>query len=126
MNPINWLRKSIRLDKRLCGDRDETINHIISKCSKLAQKEEKAGHDREGKVIHWEMRRKFRFDHANKRFIHNQATVLGNDTQKLPWDFDIQTDHIILARRPHLIIFNKKKRRKFAKLSTLLSRRTTE
>ena len=24
---------------RLCGDRDETINHIISKCSKLAQKE---------------------------------------------------------------------------------------
>ena len=23
----------------LCGDRDETINHIISECSKLAQKE---------------------------------------------------------------------------------------
>ena len=23
---------------RLCGDRDETINHIISECSKLAQK----------------------------------------------------------------------------------------
>ena len=26
---------------RLCGDRDETINHIITKCSKLAQKEYK-------------------------------------------------------------------------------------
>ena len=25
--------------RRLCGDRDETINHIISECSKLAQKE---------------------------------------------------------------------------------------
>ena len=24
---------------RLCGDRDEMINHIISECSKLAQKE---------------------------------------------------------------------------------------
>ena len=24
---------------RLCGDRDETINHIISECSKLGQKE---------------------------------------------------------------------------------------
>ena len=23
---------------RLCGDRDETINHIISECSKLEQK----------------------------------------------------------------------------------------
>ena len=27
---------------RLCSDRDETINHMISKCSKLAQKEYKA------------------------------------------------------------------------------------
>ena len=30
---------------RLCGDRDETINHIISECSKLAQREYKARHD---------------------------------------------------------------------------------
>ena len=30
---------------RLCSDRDETINHIISECSKLAQKEYKARHD---------------------------------------------------------------------------------
>ena len=28
---------------RLCGDRDETINHIISECSKLAQKEYTTG-----------------------------------------------------------------------------------
>ena len=34
---------------RLCGDRDETINHIISECSKLAQKEYKARHDWVGK-----------------------------------------------------------------------------
>ena len=26
---------------RLCGDRDETLNHIISECSKLALKEKK-------------------------------------------------------------------------------------
>ena len=30
---------------RLCGDRDETINHIISECSKLAQREYKARND---------------------------------------------------------------------------------
>ena len=38
---------------RLCGNRDETINHIISKCSKLTQKEYKARHDWVSKVIHW-------------------------------------------------------------------------
>ena len=30
---------------RLCGDRDETINHIISEFSKLAQKENKTRND---------------------------------------------------------------------------------
>ena len=34
--------------------------------------------------------------------MHNPAPVLENDTHKLLWDFDIQTDHLILARRPDL------------------------
>ena len=37
---------------RLCGDRDETINHIISECCKLVHREYKARHDWVGKVIH--------------------------------------------------------------------------
>ena len=48
---------------RLCGDRDETTNHIISECSKLAQKEYKTRHDWVSKVIHWEMCKKSKFDH---------------------------------------------------------------
>ena len=40
---------------RLCGDKDETINHIISECSKLAQREYKARHNWVGKVIHWDV-----------------------------------------------------------------------
>ena len=42
--------------------------------------------------------------------MHNPAPVLENDTHKLLWDFNVQTDHIIPARRPDLILFNKKKR----------------
>ena len=95
---------------RLCGDRDETINHIISECSKLAQKEYMARHDWVGKVIHWEMCRKFQFDYTNKWYMHNPAPILENDSHKLLWDFNIQTDHLIPARRPdHIIINNKKK-----------------
>ena len=95
---------------RLCGDRDETINHIISECSKLAQREYKARHDWFGEVIHWEMCKKFKFHHTNKWYMHNPAPVLENDSHKLLWDFDIQTDHLFPARRPDLIIINKKKR----------------
>ena len=62
-----------------------------------------------GKVIHLEMSKKFKFDHTNKWYLHNPASVLENDTQKLLWDFNIQTDHLISARRPDLIvIYNKK------------------
>ena len=42
--------------------------------------------------------------------MHNPAPVLENNTHKLLSDFDVQTDHLISARRPDLIIINKKKR----------------
>ena len=42
--------------------------------------------------------------------MHNPAPVQENDTHKLLWDFNIQTDHLIPAKRPDLIIINKKKR----------------
>ena len=83
---------------------------MISECCKLAQKDDKARHDWVGKVIHWEMCRKFQFDHTNKWYIHNSTPVLENDSHKLLWDFNIQTDRLIPARRPDLIIINKRKR----------------
>ena len=90
------------------------------------QNKYKARHDWVCKVIHGEMCEKFAFDHADKWYIHNPAPVQENDTHKLLWDFDIHTDHLIPARKPDLIITNKKRKRKCAKLSTLLSWRTTE
>ena len=39
----------------------------------------------------------------------NSKCRLCGDSHKLLWDFDIQTDHLIPARRPDLIIINKKK-----------------
>ena len=42
--------------------------------------------------------------------MHNLAPFLENDSHKLLWDFNIQTDQLIPTRRPDLIILNKKKR----------------
>ena len=116
-NAIRTNQIKARIDKtqqnskcRLCGDRDETNNHIISECSKLAQKEYKTRHDWLGKIIHKEMCKKFKFDHTNEYYRHNPAYVLENDAHKLLWNFDIQTDYQISARTPDLIIIKKKKR----------------
>ena len=61
-------------------------------------------------MILWEMCKKLKFDHTNKWYMHIPAPVLENNTHELLWDFDIHTDHRITARRPDLIIINKKKR----------------
>ena len=49
-----------------------TINHIISKCSKLAQKGYKTRHDSVGKVIHREMCEKSKFDHRTNSICTTQ------------------------------------------------------
>ena len=44
--------------------------------------------------------------------MHNPAPVLEKDSHKLLCDFNIQTYHLIPARRPDLIIINKKKKKR--------------
>ena len=44
--------------------------------------------------------------------MHNPEPVLGNEILKILLDFAIQTDHLISARQPDLVIVDKK--RKFA------------
>ena len=47
--------------------------------------------------------------------MHNPAPVRENDTDKLLWDFNMQTNHLIPARRQDLIIINNKKKKKICK-----------
>ena len=36
--------------------------------------------------------------------MHNLKSVLENETHKVLWDFEIQTDHTFTARRPDLVM----------------------
>ena len=42
----------------------------------------KTKHDWVGKTIYWEMCKKLKFDHMNKRYIHKPTPVLENSTHK--------------------------------------------
>ena len=75
---------------RLCGYRDEMIDHMISECCKLAQLWYKTRHDWVGKGIHWELYKKLKFDHANKWYMPNPESVRENETYKLLKDFEKQ------------------------------------
>ena len=84
---------------RLWGDIDETINHIKNDTCKLSQKDYKTRHDSVGNMIHGELRKKLKSNHMNTWYMHNPESVQENETRKIRWDFEIQTDHLFSARR---------------------------
>ena len=88
------------------------MNHIISECSRLSQKEYKKRNDWVGKMIQWELCKKFKFYQTNKCYMNNQESLMENETHKILSDFGIQIDHRISARRPVLMIVKKKKNEK--------------
>ena len=87
----------------------ESIDHIVSGCSKLAQKEYKRRHDNPGKIVHWKLARKCNFEAGDKWYEHDPEKILENEDHKILWDFSIETDHIIQARRPDLVVVDKKR-----------------
>ena len=95
---------------RVCRKVDESIDHIVSGCSKLVQKECTRRHDNLGKIVHWKLARKCNFEAGDKWYEHEPENVLENEDCKILWDFSIQTDHVLEARRPDLVVVDKKGR----------------
>ena len=68
---------------RLYDDREETIDHVISECRKLAQNEFKNIYKTMRKVIHWDFCQKFEFVHIVRKYIYNSESVLKNETDNI-------------------------------------------
>ena len=94
----------------MCRKVDESIDHIVSGCSKLAQKEHKKRHDNLGKIVHWKLARNCNFEAGDKWCEHEPESVLENEDYKILWDFSVQTDHVKEAWRPDLVLVDKKER----------------
>ena len=71
----------------MCRKVDESIDHIVSGCSKLAQKEYKRRHDNLGKIVHWKLARKCNFEAGDK--LYERESVLENEDFKILWYFSI-------------------------------------
>ena len=86
------------------------MNLIVSVCSKLAQKEvqDKARLGGNGDSLEIVLDIEF---WPFYQMVYAQ-TVLENGTHKILWDFKIQTDHLILSRRPDQVLINQKKKKK--------------
>ena len=92
---------------RKCNQKDETINHITSECSAMAQTQYKKRHDTVARAVHWSLCKKYQMPCSNKWYEHQPETVIENDNAKLLWDFGIRTDRVIQAHRPDLTLVDK-------------------
>ena len=77
---------------------DESIDHIVSGCCKVAQKEYKRRHDNLEKIVHWRLARKCTFKAGDKWYEHEPESVSENEDYRILWDFSIQTGHVIETR----------------------------
>ena len=79
---------------RMCGERGETMQHIICECKKLEQREYKRRHNTVAKLVHWKLCEKYNLERKEKWY----------------WDINIQCDDVMEARRPDLILVDKKEK----------------
>ena len=43
-----------------------------------------------GKVIHWKLCKKFQVNHITKYHMYKPESILGNDANKILWDFEMK------------------------------------
>ena len=96
---------------RLCGKKDESVQHITSGCEKLTQKEYKRRHGNVAKKVHWDICKKNKLEHIEKWYKHASEGAVVNEKIKVLWDINIQCDNLIEARQPDLIVIDKKEQK---------------
>ena len=68
---------------RMCGERGETVQHIICECKKIAQSEYKRRHDTVAKLVHWKLCEKHNLERKEKWYEHCPEGVVKDDDVKL-------------------------------------------
>ena len=84
----NYIKANIDYSQNSkCWRSGDRVNHIISECSKLAQKEYESRNDWAGKVFNSALCKKLEFDHIDKWYIQKPEYLQENGIHKLLWDF---------------------------------------
>ena len=92
---------------RLCGDREETVDHLVSSCSKIAQTDYKERHNKVAAMLHWNLCKKYGLPVTDKWWEHKAEKVVQTAEVKILWDFKIQTDKHLAHNIPDITVVEK-------------------
>jgi len=91
----------------LCNSADETVDHLISSCSYIAQTEYKRQHDKVPRYIHWKLAECFDFEVDGKWWKYSLPQVMDNTSYTLMWDFTTTVDSPIPHNQPDITLVDK-------------------
>lgn len=103
------LKKPVDGKCRICGSKDETAQHIVAGCEKLAGTYYTKRHNNIVQYVHWTLLKKHGFECENLWWKEHllQPQIKENDTAKIMWEIPVQTDITVTHNRPDIIYINK-------------------
>ena len=87
------------------------MQHLVSGSEKLAQKEYNRRHDNVAKKVHWDLCKKNGLEHMEKWYENVGEGAVENEEVKMLWNIDVHCDNVIEARKPDMILIDKKERK---------------
>ena len=96
---------------RMCKQ-EESVRHVLSECTKLAQTCYKSRHHRVADVVRWSLCHKYGLQCTRTWYEHHgsEHPVIENTELKILWDINIETDHVIVHGRPDIVVLEKRRR----------------
>ena len=100
-----WAGTNINRDCRACRKTTETIEHVVSNCSKWLPNLYIDRHDSVARNIHYKLCQKY--DLPPPHYSQKVNPVLESESIKLYWNQPVQTKTIIRHNKPDIIAFDK-------------------
>ncbi|XP_051924320.1 uncharacterized protein LOC127602290 [Hippocampus zosterae] len=95
---------------RLYKEAPETIQHITAGCKMLAGKAYMERHNQVAGIVYRNICAEYGLETPRSKW-ETPPKVVENDRAKILWDFQIQTDKMVMANQPDIVIIDKGKRK---------------
>lgn len=95
---------------RLCKEAPETVQHITAGCKMLAGKAYMERHNQVAGIVYRNICAEYGLETPGSRW-ETPPKVVENDRAKILWDFQIQTDRMVMANQPDIVVVDKKQSR---------------
>ncbi|XP_051911362.1 uncharacterized protein LOC127593748 [Hippocampus zosterae] len=95
---------------RLCKEAPETIQHITAGCKMLAGKAYMERHNQVAGIVYRNICAEYGLETPRSKW-ETPPKVVENNRAKILWDFLIQTDKMVMANQPDIVIIDKGQRK---------------